>query len=296
MKGILGRKIGMTEKFTKDGKSIPVTVVSVEPNVVMQVKTTATDGYDAIQLAIVDKKSKQATKADVGHAKKANVSPKRFLKEIRVSNINDYSLGSTIKADIFVAGEKVDVQGTSKGKGFTGPIKRWNKSQGPDTHGSRFHRAPGSLGTRRLMRVQKGKKLAGRMGAETTTIQNLMIVEVDTNLNYILVSGNVPGPKNSLVLIKEAVKGGEKAVFELVSYDTVQAEETSAEQVEEKKECTCTEACAGGYNPDCTCECEECTCREPKEEVKAEEVAEEVVETPAEEPAEEVKESTEEVK
>ena len=173
MKGILGRKIGMTEKFTKDGKIIPVTVVSVEPNVITQIKTVETDGYNAIQVGTVDKKETRTTKAEVGHAKKANVSPKRFLKEIKVSNPENYELGSTIEADIFEQGEKVDVTGVSKGKGTAGVIKRHNYSRGPVTHGSRHHRRPGSLGALGPLRVFKGTKLPGRMGCETTTTQNL---------------------------------------------------------------------------------------------------------------------------
>ena len=220
MKGILGRKVGMTEVFTKDGKIIPVTVISTEPNKVMQVKTTATDGYEAIQLGISDKKEKNATKAEIGHAKKAGSAPKRFLKEIRVSNAEDYTVGSEIKADIFEVGEKVDVTGTSKGHGFTGVIVRNNQSEGPKTHGSRYHRRPGSMGTMRPMRVLKGKALSGHMGVDTVTVQNLSIVDVNLEDNYILVSGNVPGAKKSLVVIKEAVKGGKKGTFDLVSYET----------------------------------------------------------------------------
>ena len=231
-KGILGVKVGMTEVFTKDGKVIPVTVISTEPNVVMQVKTKATDGYEAIQLGTVDKKEKHATKAEMGHAKKANASTKRFLKEIRVSDASQYELGSTIKADIFEVGEKVDVTGTSKGHGFTGVIVRNNQSEGPKTHGSRYHRRPGSMGTMRPMRVLKGKVLSGHMGVETTTIQNLEIVDINLNENYILVSGNVPGAKKSLVLIRSAVKGGEKGTFELVTYEEP-ALETEAQEVEE---------------------------------------------------------------
>ena len=278
MKGILGRKIGMTEKFTKDGKVIPVTVVSVEPNTVMQVKTTATDGYEGIQLAITDKKEKRATKAEIGHAKKANATPKRFLKEIRVSDASVYELGSTIKADIFEAGERVDVQGTSKGKGFAGVIKRHNQAEGPKTHGSRYHRRPGSMGPMRPMRVLKGKKLAGHMGVETTTIQNLTIVEVDTELNYILVSGNIPGAKNSLVLIKEAVKTDKREEFELVEYTT--AEETTEAVVAEES------------NQDSATEVEEVTpevADTVTEEAPAEEAAPEAEETPAEESTEEDK-------
>ena len=237
MKGILGRKIGMTEKFTTDGKVIPVTVISVEPNVITQIKTVDSDGYNAIQLGVVDKKEKHATKQEIGHAKKAGVAPKRFLKEIRVEDTTTYELGSTIKADTFEVGEKVDVTGTSKGKGFAGVIKRHNQSRGPETHGSRYHRRPGSMGTMRPMRVLKGKNLAGHMGSETVTIQNLEIIEVNVNDNYILVSGNVPGAKNSLVLIKSAVKGNKKVEpKELVKYEV--EEETVVDTVEEVVEDT----------------------------------------------------------
>lgn len=241
MKGILGKKIGMTEVFTKEGKLIPVTVVSVEPNTVMQVKTTATDGYEAIQLGITDKKEKHATKSEIGHAKKAGTAPKRFLKEIRVSNASEYELGSTIKADIFEVGEKVDVTGTTKGHGYTGVIVRNNQSEGPKTHGSRYHRRPGSMGTMRPMRVMKGKKLSGHMGVDTVTVQNLTIVDVNLEENYILVSGNVPGAKESLVLIRPAVKGGNKEVFELVNYEPEVAEEVVNEEVVETTEEKATE-------------------------------------------------------
>ncbi|MDE5631176.1 MAG: 50S ribosomal protein L3 [Bacilli bacterium] len=233
-KGILGRKIGMTEKFTTDGKVIPVTVVEVEPNVIMQVKTVENDGYNAIQLAIVDKKEKNASKAAIGHAKKAGVSPKRFLKEIRVESTEGYTLGSTIAADTFEVGEKVDVTGTSKGKGFQGVIRRHGQSRGPETHGSRYHRRPGSMGTMRPMRVLKGKKLAGHMGSETVTIQNLEIIEVCVEDNYILVSGNIPGPKNSLVLIRSAVKGGKVEPKEIIINKPETVVDTVEEVVEEK--------------------------------------------------------------
>ena len=223
-KGILGRKAGMTQVFTKEGKVIPVTVIEVEPNVVTQVKTKETDGYNAVQLGIVDRKEKNATKASIGHAKKANTNPKRFLKEIRDVNTQDYALGQTITASVFEAGEMVDVTGTSKGKGFQGVIKRHRQSEGPKTHGSRYHRRPGSMGTLRPMRVLKGKKLAGHMGNEVVTVQNLEIIEVNEKENYILVSGNVPGPKNSLVLIKSAVKGGTNTPKEIVSYEVVEEE------------------------------------------------------------------------
>ena len=232
MKGILGRKIGMTEKFTKDGKVIPVTVVSVEPNVITQIKTVETDGYNAIQLATVDKKEKHATKPEIGHAKKAGVAPKRFLKEIRIDDVSSYSLGSVLEADIFEVGERVDVTGTSKGKGFQGVIKRHGQSRGPETHGSRYHRRPGSMGTMRPMRVLKGKKLAGQMGGETVTIQNLEIIEVSTKDGYILVSGNVPGPKNGLVFIKSSVKGGKVNPKEIIIYG--EEEEVTPEEVVEE--------------------------------------------------------------
>ncbi len=237
MKGILGRKVGMTQTFTKDGKVIPVTVVSVEPNTVMQVKSKETDGYNAIQLGICDKKEKNATKASIGHAKKASTTPKRYLKEIRDYE-GSYNLGDKISADVFTAGEYVDVTGVSKGHGFEGVIKRHGQSRGPMAHGSRYHRRPGSMGTMRPMRVLKGKKLPGHMGVNTVTIQNLEIIDVNLEDNYILVSGNIPGAKQSLVLIKSAVKKGSKNPEELMSYedvnetvvDEVVAEETTENQ------------------------------------------------------------------
>ena len=235
MKGILGKKIGMTQVFAKNGKLIPVTVVSVEPNVVMQVKTKETDGYEAIQLAFVSKKEKHSTKAETGHAKKANTAPKRFLKEIKGVEVSNYELGQEIKCDIFEAGEIVDVTGTSKGKGFQGVIKRHNQTRGPMGHGSQYHRGVGSMGTLRPMRVFKGKKLPGHMGHETVTIQNLEIIAVDLEENVILVKGNIPGPKNSFVIIKSSIKhpNTKNEVSELVSYE--EAKEI-VEEVEEAKE------------------------------------------------------------
>ncbi len=228
-KGILGRKVGMTQVFTKDGKLIPVTVVSVEPNTVMQVKTVESDGYNAIQLGVVDKKEKNSSRASIGHAKKANTTPKRFLKEIRDVETT-YSVGDKISADVFEVGEVVDVTGTSKGKGFQGTIKRHNQSRGPMSHGSHYHRGPGSLGTMLPKRVLKGKKLPGHMGCETITIQNLEIIEANAQENYILVSGNIPGAKNSLVLIKTAVKNSRKSnPKEIITY----VEETVVDAVEE---------------------------------------------------------------
>ena len=232
MKGILGKKIGMTQVFANDGKLIPVTVVSVEPNVVMQIKTKETDGYEAIQLGFTTKKEKHSTKSEMGHAKKANAAPKRFLKEIKGVEVSNYELGQEIKCDIFEAGEIVDVTGTSKGKGFQGVIKRHNQSRGPMGHGSQYHRGVGSMGTLRPMRVFKGKKLPGHMGHETVTIQNLEIVAVDAVENVILVKGNIPGPKNSFVIIKTSVKhpGAKNTAAELVSY----AKEEVAENVTEE--------------------------------------------------------------
>ena len=206
MKGILGKKIGMTQVFTKEGKLIPVTVIEVEPNVVTQIKTVEKDGYDAIQLGAQTIREKLSNKPELGHVKKANTTPKRFLREIRGVNVNDYTLGQTIGVDIFEAGEIVDVTGTSKGKGFQGVIKRHNQSRGPMGHGSQYHRGVGSLGTMLPMHVLKGKKMPGQMGAKQVTIQNLEVVKVDVENNIILVKGSVPGPKKSLVVLKESVK------------------------------------------------------------------------------------------
>lgn len=234
MKGILGRKVGMTEVFTKEGKVVPVTVIEVEPNVVTQVKSAETDGYNAIQLGVCDKKEKNATKASIGHAKKANTTPKRFLKEIRDYE-GSYNLGDTISADLFTVGEVVDVTGTSKGHGTQGVIKRHGQASGPSAHGSRYHRRPGSMGTMRPMRVLPGKKLPGHMGVDTVTIQNLVIVDVNAQENYILVSGNVPGAKKSLVLIKSAAKDERKPMAEeLISYEETVVDNAEATETKEE--------------------------------------------------------------
>ena len=244
MKGILGTKVGMTQVFTESGKLIPVTVIEVEPNVVTQIKTVEKDGYDAIQLGAVTIKEKSATKARIGHTKKANTAPKRFLKEIRGVNVNDYELGQVISADVFTKGEMVDVSGISKGKGFQGVIKRHNQSRGPMGHGSQYHRGVGSMGTLLPMHVLKGKKLPGHMGNVATTIQNLEVVSIDLENNVILVKGNVPGPKKSLVMIKTSVKKGEKVneMEELISYQVIE-EEVASEEVSEEttKEATTEE-------------------------------------------------------
>ena len=207
MKGILGRKIGMTQVFTKSGKLIPVTVVEVEPNVITQIKTKENDGYEAIQLGFDTKREKLATKASVGITNKANTTPKRFFKEIRGVDVSEYSLGQEVKVDIFAEGEMVDVTGTTKGKGFQGVIKRHGQSRGPMGHGSMYHRRPGSMGpTSTPGRVFKGKKLPGHMGRVTVTIQNLDVIRVDMDKNVILVKGSVPGPKGAILKVKSAVK------------------------------------------------------------------------------------------
>ena len=234
MKGILGKKIGMTQVFTKEGKLIPVTVVEVEPNVVTQIKTVEKDGYDAIQLGTETIREKLSTKAEAGHAKKANTTPKRFLREIRGVNVNEYTLGQTIGVDVFEAGEIVDVTGTSKGKGFQGVIKRHNQSTGPMGHGSQYHRGVGSLGTMLPMHVLKGKKMPGQMGNVQRTVQNLEIVSVDTENSVILVKGNVPGAKKSLVMIRTAVKkpGAKKEAADLITYNEPVVEETEVTEEE----------------------------------------------------------------
>ena len=233
MKGILGKKIGMTQVFTKNGKLIPVTVIEVEPNVITQIKTVEKDGYDAIQLGCETVRAKVSNKAKIGHTNKANTEPKRFLREIRGVNVNDYTLGQVIDASLFTKGEIVDVSGVSKGKGFQGVIKRYNQSRGPMGHGSQYHRGVGSLGTMLPMHVLKGKKLPGHMGNAACTIQNLEVVDVDLENNVILVKGNVPGPKKSLVMIRTSVKKGEKVneTEELISY--VEVTETPVEAASE---------------------------------------------------------------
>ena len=224
MKGILGRKKGMTQVFTKSGKLIPVTVIEVEPNVVTQIKTKENDGYEAIQLGFENIKEKNATKAIIGHAKKANTTPKRFFREIRGVDVANYNVGDEISVDSFTEGEVVDVTGTTKGHGFEGVITRHGQSRGPMGHGSHYHRKPGSMGTMRPMRVFKAKKLPGHMGVLTVTIQNLEVVKVDKENNCILIKGNVPGAKEGLVFIKTSIKtpGKVNETEELLNYITVE--------------------------------------------------------------------------
>ncbi|MGG4551643.1 50S ribosomal protein L3 [Paenibacillus humicus] len=206
MKGILGKKLGMTQVFTPEGIVIPVTVIEAESNIVLQKKDVENDGYEAIQIGYADKKESRANKPELGHAKKANTAPKRYVREIRGIDLATYEVGQEVKVDIFAEGEFVDVTGISKGKGFQGNIKRWGQSRGPMSHGSRYHRGPGSMGSIQANRVPKGKKLPGHMGNETITIQNLEVIRVDAERNVLLVKGSIPGPKNSVVKIKQAVK------------------------------------------------------------------------------------------
>lgn len=204
-KGILGRKIGMTQIFDESGLLVPVTVIEVQPNVVLQVKTVETDGYNAVQVGFDDKREVLSNQAEKGHVNKANTAPKRFIKEIRDAELGE--VGTELTVELFEKGEIVDVTGTTKGKGYQGPIKRHGQSRGPETHGSRYHRRPGAMSNSATPgRVRKGKKLAGQMGGDQVTIQNLEIVQVDVERNAILVKGNVPGAKKSLVEIKSAVK------------------------------------------------------------------------------------------
>ena len=205
-KALLGKKLGMTQIFDKDGKVIPVTVIEAGPCTVVQVKTKDADGYEAVQLGFGDVKAKKVTKPAAGHFKKANVEPKKHLREFRLEEIS-YNVGDELKADVFTAGESVDITGTTKGKGFQGVIKRHGQSRGPMGHGSMYHRRPGSMGpTSTPGRVFKGKKLPGHMGMVQVTIQNLEIVSVDLDKNVILVKGSVPGNKGAILKIKDSVK------------------------------------------------------------------------------------------
>jgi large subunit ribosomal protein L3 len=205
-KAILGRKIGMTQVFAENGDLIPVTVVKASANVVLQVKSVDTDGYEAVQLGFEDKREKLSNKPEKGHASKANTTPKRFAREFREVNLGEYEVGQEVKVNIFAEGDMIDVTGVSKGKGFQGSIKRHGQSRGPMAHGSRYHRRPGSMGPVAPNRVFKGKLLPGRMGGEQVTVQNLQIVKVDVERNLLLIKGNVPGPKKALLKIKSAVK------------------------------------------------------------------------------------------
>ena len=206
-KAILATKVGMTQIFNEDGVLVPVTVLQAGPCVVTQVKTVENDGYKAVQVGFVDKRDKLVSKPVKGHFDKAGVSYKRFVREFRFENAEDYSVKDEIKADIFANGDKVDATAVSKGKGFQGAIKRHGQHRGPMAHGSKFHRHQGSNGSATTPgRVFKGKGMPGHMGSVKVTVQNLEVVKVDTENNLLLVKGSVPGPKKSLVTIKETVK------------------------------------------------------------------------------------------
>ena len=207
-KAILAKKLGMTQIFDETGKVIPVTVIEAGPNAVIQKKTVENDGYEAVQVGFVDLKEKKTNKPTKGHFAKAGVTPKKFIKEFRLDDVSALNVGDEIKADIFEAGEKVDVAGITKGKGYAGTIKRWGQHRGPMTHGSGYHRGPGSMGMcSDPGRVFKGKRLPGHMGVERVTIQNLAVVRVDAEKNIILIKGGVPGPKGGLLIVKNTVKG-----------------------------------------------------------------------------------------
>jgi large subunit ribosomal protein L3 len=227
MKGLLGRKLGMTQVFTTDGTLIPVTVLEVLPNVVLQKKTKLTDGYVALQLGYQDVLPQRANKPLVGHVAKANTSPKKFIREIRSEEMSQYEVGAVIKADLFQAGEMVDVSGTSKGKGFMGAVYRNNQTTGPNSHGSGHHRGPGSLATigRNNGIINKGRIMAGHEGALSTTNQNLEVILVDTDKNVLLVKGNVPGARRGFVVIKTTVKSVKSVPAKEILVRTAKVEE-----------------------------------------------------------------------
>ncbi|MBO6047785.1 MAG: 50S ribosomal protein L3 [Erysipelotrichaceae bacterium] len=221
MKGILGRKIGMTQVFTTDGRLVPVTVIEATPNVVLQKKTVETDGYNAIQVGFEDKREKLANKPEMGHVAKANTAPKRFIKEFRYEEMMSYEVGQEITVDSFEAGEIVDVTGTSKGKGYQGTIKKYGYGRGPMSHGGGpVHRHAGSMGPIAPNRIAPGKKLPGQMGNVKRTVQNLEIVAVDKENNALLIKGSVPGPKKGLVVVRSGVKadGKKNEALDLINY------------------------------------------------------------------------------
>lgn len=206
-KMLIGRKVGMSQLFTDDGKLIPVTVIEAGPCYISQVKTAATDGYEAVQIGYGEER--HATKPEQGHFAKYGVNVLRYVREMRVDDASEYQPGTELKADIFAEGEKVDIEGTSKGKGFAGTIKRWGHHRGPMGHGSKNHRRPASAGAKGPARVFKGKKSPGQMGGDRVTIQNLEVIRVDAEQNMIIVKGAVPGPKKGLVYVKSAVKAND---------------------------------------------------------------------------------------
>lgn len=206
-KAILGKKVGMTQVFDSEGRALPVTVIEAGPNVVVQKKTIENDGYEAIQVGFVDAKERRVTKPLKGHYSKAKVATKKYLREFKLEGAAGFEIGQEFKADVFTVGERVDVSGVSKGKGFSGAIKRHNFHRGPMSHGSKYHRGVGSMGASSdPSRTFKGKKLPGHMGAQNVTVQNMEIVMVDPEKNVILVKGGVPGIRGSLVMIRDSVK------------------------------------------------------------------------------------------
>ncbi|MCF7926409.1 MAG: 50S ribosomal protein L3 [Candidatus Izimaplasma sp.] len=228
-KGILGTKVGMTQIFDTDGNLVPVTVVECEPNVVLQKKTLENDGYEAVQLGFKDVKVDKANKPELGHAAKSNSQPKRYLREVRGKELYNFEVGQEIRVNIFEEGEVIDVTGTSKGKGFAGPIKRHGQSRGPETHGSRYHRRVGTMGPIDPNHVRPGKNLPGHMGVQTVTIQNLNVVKVDLDRNLLLVKGSIPGPKKGLVFVKHAVKAGTQEPLNPADF----VQENQAEEAQE---------------------------------------------------------------
>ena len=206
-KALIGKKIGMTQIFDEAGKVIPVTVIEAGPCVVAQIKTAETDGYDAVQLGFGEVKESKLNKPEKGHFAKASVANKKHLREFRLDSLEGMTVGTELKADVFAAGDHVDIQGTTKGKGFQGVIKRHGQHRGPMGHGSMYHRRPGSMGsTSTPGRVYKGKNLPGHMGVETVTVQNLEIVKVDIEKNVLLIKGSVPGNKGAILKIRDSVK------------------------------------------------------------------------------------------
>lgn len=235
-KGILGTKVGMTQIFNEEGILVPVTVVSCEPNVVLQKKTIENDGYEAIQLGFMDKRVKLANKPELGHFAKSNSKPKRYLREIAGQELSNFEVGQEIRINIFEEGEIVDVTGISKGKGFQGNIKRHGQSRGPMSHGSHYHRRPGSMGSIDPNHVRKGKNLPGHMGVEQVTIQNLEIVKVVLDRNILLIKGSIPGPKKGLVLIRRGVKTSSIEPLNPANYVIIKDEtqvENTAEEAQE---------------------------------------------------------------
>ena len=205
-KAILGKKIGMTQLFDQEGNVVPVTVIQAGPCPVVQKKTVATDGYDAIQVGFTEQKEQRLNNPERGHFKRANVAPTRHLTELRLQDIQEIEVGQELRVEMFQPGDHIDVSGISKGKGFQGSIKRHNQHRGPMSHGSRYHRRPGSLGAVDAAKVLKGRKLPGRMGGDMVTVQNLEVVQVDAERNLLLVKGSMPGIRGALLRIKDSVK------------------------------------------------------------------------------------------